>query len=230
MVIGNDKATGTIIQDFSEREMLLKVQSELEIAQGDLSYASQEIHDNLGYLSNLVYIHLQLLADTPVDRHSVKVQEINGLVTELNREIKQLSIELSASRTVTGNLDQLLAREVERLKKLDLFKVAYIEPRQWPTLTSLQSIVLFRMLQELLNNVLKHSKATLLKIEVFQSGSFLNIHLEDDGLGFDTKATLQESHLGMKHLHERANAIHAQLHVHSKNDQGTAIHLRIPTS
>lgn len=212
----------------SESELILQLQSQLEISHHELNYAAQEIHDNLGHLSNLVHIHLKLLLETPGTGNKEKIQEISKLVMDLNQEIKQLSISLTAAGSAPEGLEQLLLKEILRLKRLDLFKLVYIEPDQWPSLSNWRSLVLFRMIQEILNNVLKHSHANLVQVEVSQTGSFLNMHLEDNGVGYDPTHKSEHPHLGLKHLYDRARTINAQLQVNSKQQEGTSVHIRMP--
>jgi two-component system NarL family sensor kinase len=227
-----DKAvTGSIgIEGYgtSEQASVLQLQSQLELAQDELNFAAQEIHDNLGHLANLVHIHLKLLLETPDEAQQDKIKEISSLVADLNHEIKQLSINLTETSESSLSLDQLLHREVHRLKRLDLFKLVYVEPDLWPSVSKWTSLILFRMIQEILNNVLKHSKANLVQVEVSQTGSFLNLHLKDNGVGYDPTRLSEHSKLGVKHLYDRARAINAQLQVNSKQQQGTSVHIRMP--
>lgn len=212
----------------SDRELALQLHSQLEISQHELNHAAREIHDNLGHLANLVHIHLKLLLETQHEEQKQKVEDISALVSDLNREIKQLSINLTAAGADTAAFDQLLLKEILRLKRLNLFQVVYIEPEHWPDLPPHIGLVLFRMIQEILNNVLKHSNASLLKVQVIKSGSFLNIHLEDNGVGYDPTSEPDHPQLGMKHLYERSRMIQVQLQVKSKQQEGTSVHLRIP--
>ena len=87
----------------------------------------------------------------------------------------------------------------------------YIEPDHWPQLAGWKHLVLFRMVQEILTNVLKHSQANLVQVEVSLTGSFLNIQLKDNGIGYDPTQKPEKPHLGIRHLHDRARSINAQL-------------------
>lgn len=214
----------------SEKELVLQLRSLLEISRHELNYAAKEIHDNLGHLSNLVHIHLKLLLETPETERQNKVREISTLVKELNQEIRQLSINLTAASTAPEALDKLLLREIHRLKKLNLFQLVYIEPDHWPQLAGWKHLVLFRMVQEILTNVLKHSQANLVQVEVSQTGSFLNIQLKDNGIGYDPTQKPEKPHLGIRHLHDRARSINAQLQVSSRQQEGTSVHIRMPLS
>lgn len=214
----------------SARELVIQLQSQLEISQHELNYAAQEIHDNLGHLSNLVHIHLKLLLENPLEEHKSKIEEISTLVEELNQEIRQLSINLTAMGDAPEVLEKRLLKEIHRLKKLNLFQLEYIELEHWPALSEWKSHILFRMIQEILNNVLKHSQANLVHIEASQTGSFLNIHLKDNGIGYDPTQKSEKPHLGITHLYDRARTINAQLQVSSRRQEGTSVHIRMPLS
>lgn len=224
---GSDSSSPKALED-SERGQLAQLRSQLDVANQSLKYAAREIHDNLGHLANLLHIHLTLLPETPLDQQASKIREINELVADMNREIKTLSIDLDASETMHISLDQQFITEINRLRNLGIFELVYTLPEVWPRFQPLKATVLLRMSQEILNNIIKHSAATLVKVEVFQSGTFLNIRLEDNGVGYDTGTHPEKPHLGMKHVYERAKAIKAQLHVNSQRGRGTIVDIRIP--
>ena len=115
----------------SDKELVLQLRTQLEMSQHELNHAAREIHDNLGHLANLVHIHLKLLLETPQADQQQKVEDISALVSELNHEIKQLSINLTEAGADTEAFDQLLLKEILRFKRLNLFQVVYLEPEHW---------------------------------------------------------------------------------------------------
>ena len=209
-------------------ELVSQLQTQLEIAQHDLNYVAQEMHDNLGHLAYLIHIHLNLLTQTRPEHQKEKIEEIRVLVSELNQEIKWLSIDLSTPVPTPETLEKLLLKEILRFEKLDLFKLNYIVPDHWPELSGWKSLELLRMVQEILNNILKHSEANKVRIEVSQQGTFLNLNLEDNGIGFDLGDQTGPNHLGLKNLYDRARTIDARLQVNSKQQQGTSFHISLP--
>ena len=209
---------------------LLRVKAELEVAQQALKHAAREIHDNLGHLANLLHLHLQLLPEASETEKVKKMDEIGMLVEGLNREIKELSIDLTATSTMREALEQLILKEVHRLKRLGMFQLNYEAPNPWPSIPEDQAIVLFRMIQEILNNILKHSEASQVNLKITQTGQFLDFSLEDNGVGFDITIDPLKPGLGVSHLYERARMIGAQIAVKSERQIGTTVHIRIPVS
>jgi signal transduction histidine kinase len=80
----------------------------------------------------------------------------------------------------------------------------------------------YRIAQETLNNITKHSKASHINVHLDQTDTGVLLCIQDDGKGFDPKAT-QPGHLGLEIMRERAAAINASLNIDSRPGRGTVI-------
>ncbi|WP_347373264.1 ATP-binding protein [Aequorivita sp. Q41] len=90
-------------------------------------------------------------------------------------------------------------------------------------------IYIFRMVQEALNNVLKHAKAKACKLEIYAETHCVLFKILDNGIGFDLKNNENKlNSLGMKTLKERAEIIEAKLTVTSIRGKGTTVCIKIP--
>ena len=88
-------------------------------------------------------------------------------------------------------------------------------------------INLYRVVQESLNNILKHSQATEAKIRLIRNNGNLNLSIEDNGKGFDLGATKVKRGLGLTGISERARMLNAAFDIHSHEGQGTEINLKL---
>ncbi len=84
-------------------------------------------------------------------------------------------------------------------------------------------VAFYRIAQEALNNVVKHSQAKGVKISLLQSQEYIELRIVDDGKGFDTKQAA--AGMGMGTMRERAEAIHARFNLTSNMGQGTEVNV-----
>ena len=151
-----------------------------------------------------------------------------GQVIQLNRaamaEMRTLLLELRPDVIVNNFLDVLLQQLVQAAKgrrniqtELD-FNVSNL------TLPPDVHVTFYRIAQEAINNVMKHSKATYLKIQLHRQGQTVDLCIQDNGRGFNQERL--ETGLGLRNLKERATSIGVSLEIESEQGAGTNIALR----
>jgi signal transduction histidine kinase len=103
------------------------------------------------------------------------------------------------------------------------------EFRNIPEISPSRSIHIFRILQEIIHNTLKHSQADTLKIKLFTEKDKLIILTADDGVGFNYPGDIKNNNgLGLQNLENRANLLNGALHIHSVKGNGTRYHIALP--
>jgi signal transduction histidine kinase len=98
-------------------------------------------------------------------------------------------------------------------------------PRAVPEDTAL---CLYRIAQEGLHNVVKHSGGTAARVELTMEGSELRLTIADDGVGFDPETMGANGSLGLVSMNERARFVHGLLTVNSQAGKGTRVEVRVP--
>lgn len=190
------------------------------------------VHDEAGQL--LVYVHLalaELFRDaSPVQKESF--ERITQLLKQVEEQLRQYSHELRPP--ILDDLGlvpaiRFLADSVSKRTGLPVRVVAEPVAR----LDSAAEIALYRVVQEALNNAVKHSKATSVLVLVHGDDSMLHCTVEDDGTGFDlgsAQAPGSKKGLGLIGMQERVNALGGNLEIASSFGSGTRILLRLPNS
>ena len=88
-------------------------------------------------------------------------------------------------------------------------------------------ISLYRIFQELLNNIIKHSKATQVNVQLIERNGFVNLIVEDNGIGFSSTTNLTKG-IGLENIKSRVNLINGKLNFESTEKDGTTAIIRIP--
>jgi signal transduction histidine kinase len=144
-----------------------------------------------------------------------------------------LTKSLHTDRIAQIGLVEAIQFDLESLKRTGLLEVGFTVTGEEYRLEDQRSIFLYRMFQEMLNNILKHSKATRVNIAVIYSidNKFV-LKVEDNGVGFDIEKkrtqTSSSSGIGLKSMTNRASLIGAQINVQSQPGKGTSIIVELP--
>mgnify|MGYP003513041363 FL=1 len=89
------------------------------------------------------------------------------------------------------------------------------------------AITIYRIVQELINNTMKHAAAKTAIIQVTKSGSQMAITVEDDGTGFDTAILKQSRGIGWSNIQNRVEFLKGTLDVQSEKEKGTSVHIEL---
>jgi signal transduction histidine kinase len=204
-------------------------QSQLEIQEQTFNKISTEIHDNISLTLSLSKIYLR---DLDFTDHADMSDKINISITLIKKAIDDLN-DLSKSLN-SGSIEKFgLVRSVEELindiSKAELFKVKFIVkgiPRVADVNTDL---IIFRIVQEALNNIIRHANATHVSLKMEFEKTSLTVCIRDNGTGFSTEDVRFTSNgSGLANMKKRAQVINARLLVESKLHNGTAVKIILP--
>ncbi|RYF89564.1 MAG: hypothetical protein EOO03_05745 [Chitinophagaceae bacterium] len=215
------KENETLRVEFSEQ--LLK--SQLEIQEETLQFVSRELHDNIGQIASLIKINLNTMPLENLGVVQTKVNNTKELVKQLITDIKLLSTSLNGDKLNKVGLMQSLQNEADRINKTGAFVANFEQDATIPAIHNDKAIILYRMVQEVLNNALKHSGAKEISIRagVDESNRFI-LTIKDDGKGFDVEEKLKDSKdtgNGLLNLQQRAKVINGYVNFVSSPGKGS---------
>jgi signal transduction histidine kinase len=217
------------LQENFAQEML---HSKAEIQEQTLQYVAAEIHDNFN--PNLSVINLNLASVLPIAAEPVKttIADTKDLVKQLMLEMRTLSKSLNSNQINRVGFAPMLEEFLERIRKSEAYRVVFEKKGDMARLPSDKEIILFRMCQEALNNIVKHADAKHIFVTIHGSAETYTIEIRDDGKGFEPPPTGQENEKkgdgsGLRNLFNRAKLIAAELKILSQPGSGTAIMIAI---
>lgn len=213
------------MKDQYEQEAL---KSQLEIQENTMKTISQELHDNIGQMLSVVKISLAVL---PVEKQHEAFEPIQNSRQILNKAILDLSNltkSLHTDRITEIGLAESIGFEVDSVRKSGILNIEYEVSGQEVSLDEQKKIFLFRMFQEILNNILKHSQANTVKITLDYPGdNKFALSIQDNGVGFNVdekrKGVSSTSGVGLKSLFNRAKLVGAELTMNSEPGKGTQV-------
>jgi len=201
----------------------------IDIQERERESISREIHDNVGQLLSAIKMALsRTYKKIPGELAIIKDQlsEISDLVNRTIKEIRALSHTLHPPLIEDLGIGSALEELCQDFKSYSEITIAWdIEHIQKP-LQSITKITLYRLFQEGLNNILKHSRATKASLALTSSESTINAVIEDNGVGFlvdDVLSPLQKKSLGLISMRERVALIGGDLKIISSPGNGTKL-------
>lgn len=179
---------------------------------------AKDLHD--GIAGDLAGIKL-LLAKENVDLNNKNLEKIQENLSDVFQEIRQISHNLSINSLKNKNLKNLLSDLEANYRKRNEFNFdVHIYPEDaLDDLSEIKKINIYRVLQELLNNISKHAKATEVELSVNRHLDDINIIITDNGIGF----SIDEKGIGLKNIQERLEIISAVINIHSDKTKGTSV-------
>jgi len=204
------------------------LQSQLEIREDTLKHVAKELHDNLGITASLVKINIITMEAGQPERLPENLSEAKTNILKLIADIKALSVQLDSDRVSRTGLWSSIRNDIERINKSGVFAAELRLQGNLPEPEAGKATILYRMVQELLNNAIKHSKAKNLKVNALLNGNSLILEVSDDGSGFDWEAKLNCGGAGLLNLSGRAALIKASLQFKSTPGNGTTATIELP--
>jgi len=193
--------------------------SQIEMKEQTLNYIGQELHDDLGQKLSVVRLRQNQLINKLKNTEKEELNELNELLGECIQDIRNLSKTLITEQIIHFGLAESIEREVRRIQKLGLLKIEFITEKHDIDISSKHGLILFRIIQESINNILKHSRAKNVFIQLKDNHEILCINISDNGKGFNTH--LMKDGSGLKNMELRAKLIHAEFSIESELNKGT---------
>ncbi|GAB3660021.1 hypothetical protein GCM10028791_33720 [Echinicola sediminis] len=192
---------------------------EKEIQEQTLSFIGQELHDNLGQVLSLT----KLTLNQPSPEN---FSEGKRLINQAIKEVRSLSKRLNLDWVKEVQLLDFVKGELEKIEKSGFCKVQFESNIETVELQQDAKLVLIRLTQECLNNIIKHAEPNTISMVIHLSGENLKMLIKDDGKGFDTTDTSQG--MGLHNLQSRIETIGGTFTISSIISLGTEIQFNLP--
>lgn len=204
-------------------QTLLKTQ--LEIQEQAFAYISQEIHDNIGQILSLARLNLNTFGDiVPVE----KFNQTDDLLGKAIKDLRDLSHNLQNNRIHDIGIVESIRQLLLSLEKTGRFKTSFHTSDNFHLLDVNTDIIIYRMMQEIINNIIRHAAANKIDVEIKNDSEITTIRISDNGIGFDTTLLSHErSGIGLQNITNRAKMINATIDLKSAPGNGTTITLFI---
>jgi PAS domain S-box-containing protein len=199
----------------------------MEAQEAERKKISRDLHDDIGQRVALLAMELDIIGQQLPDEHELKsrMQKVQHSAEELGSDLHQISHSLHSSKLQYLGLQAALRDLCNRIADKHALIVELDATDEKPYLREEEALALFRVAQEALNNVVRHSNATVARIVLSISETHANLAVIDDGKGFNPQAP--SSGIGLVGMRERIRAIGGEFRIVSTRQGGTEIHASV---
>jgi len=203
----------------------------IEAHEEERTWIARELHDDVNQRLALLAVNLDVLngelpsSAADARRHAA---EIKQQIKELGIDVQALSHRLHSSKLEYLGLSAAagaFCRELSERKGAQIDFSSDNVPRSLPEETSL---CLFRVLQEALQNAVKHSGSERYRVSIICDSDEVTLTVSDSGCGFNTEEALRTPGLGLTSMRERTKIVHGDLLIDSRKNGGTVVRARVP--
>lgn len=202
------------------------LQTQLEIQEQTLQNISQEIHDNTSQLLGLIKLNLAT-AKPADDKTQQKITDAHQLTEQVISSIRQMSHTLDSGFVARLGLPEAIRYQLQIIQKTEEYETSLTVHGEEQKPDTQKELILFRMVQESLNNIIKHANATKINVVLNYSPEQLSIIISDNGSGFEQTAA-KNNGIGIQNMHNRAKMIGAELDIQSEVEKGTNTTITLP--
>ena len=194
----------------------------LETQEQLLKSISQDLHDDAGQQLTVINFQLEhLKLEFPDDKN--KLEAVSNSVSQLAISLRKISHSLNPNWLENIGFLKAIENEINRINDQRVIFIAIkIDDSQNRKLNKEVEIVVFRIFQETINNILKHAKASKIEIKIETSPKLI-ISISDNGLGFNINSQDNPNSIGLKNCNNRAQLINFDYHINSKINHGTSV-------
>jgi PAS domain S-box-containing protein len=191
------------------------------------------IHDYLSQKLVIAKMKLKdLINDNKIDRQKLELETINILIADALDNTRKITYDLCPPVLYEFGLIETMYWLAEKTQQEHQLKTIFSTDIKEIQLTESKLILIFRIIQELVNNTIKHAKANVLKINIVIVEETLEIIVSDDGIGFtpdaSSKASVEEGGFGLFTVKERVQNLNGRITINSEIKKGTTIKISVP--
>jgi two-component system, NarL family, sensor kinase len=238
ILIGIIITTAVLSYNRKKRYLLEKSQFEnviltaqLEIREQTFKNISQEIHDNIGQILSLAKINLSAIEEIGPERYQIEnIIITKNLVSKAIQDLRNLSHGLNTDYIYNLGLTKAIEHELDIIGKSGVFVTSFNLKGELRRLERQRELILFRIVQELLNNILKHAEASLITVDLhFDTGRLL-LAVTDNGKGFDPDKVIQhkDGGMGILNIYNRVKLVNATIELQSTIGKETTARMSVP--
>lgn len=194
------------------------LEKQIDTQQQTMQHIGREIHDNVGQKLTLASLYLKQFSASQNEHHE-QANAIGNIIDESLADLRQLSKSLTNPQFAGADILALLREEAKRINASGVCYVRIVAAQNEMQLPPSTKNVLFRLLQEFIQNSLKHAACKTIEIHFAQQNNRLTVSAKDDGKGFDT--TVASKGIGLYNMKRRAEELQATFELQSQPGKGT---------
>ncbi len=215
------------MQENFQKELLI---TQAEVKEQTLQTIAADLHDNIGQLLSITHATLSSINLEDEAKSAQKIQTAIGFVNHSIKDLRQLAKLLQAENLLQQGLINAIEQELDWLKNSGQYQVHFTKNIDQSYFANpKKELFIFRLLQEIINNIIKHAHANTITCTLSFKEQLLNLSINDNGNGFDAALiNKKEAGMGIGNMKKRAALIGGTFNIQSAPNKGTSVNIIIP--
>jgi len=203
--------------------------TQLEVQEQTMQTIGADLHDNIGQLLSLTSLTLNSIELDDPAKAKQKIDASIDLTLRSIKEMRQLGKLLQGDQLISLGLSEAIRHETTWMERSGRYEITYLQDDEMPAAGNQdKDLIIFRILQEVLNNIIKHAAATQINIRLCYTNGILQLNVKDNGVGFNTDSQLTKQHgMGLTNIQKRAAIVGGETVIISNPGEGTSITISI---
>lgn len=205
---------------------LEKLKADFDQLDKERERIASDLHDHFGSVLSGLDLHLQCVKTADVKSKEI-VQFSQQQLHEVVNSMRRIAFNMMPGVLLRKGLDEALTELLNLMTDASPISVNYEFKAEG--IPPAKKIHIYRIAQEIMNNIIKHSKATQVNFTVLRIKNHVELRVADNGIGFDKNLFMRKSAgLGMRNINARAEVLKAKLSLNTLPGKGTAFLIKIP--
>jgi len=188
---------------------------------------AKELHDGLGQILSTARLNVAALEESvPMEDEKILKNSLS-LIDNAVSEVRIISHDLMPGILTQVGLFAAVRQLCNSINEAKQIKVEYTFPESEKRLNAALEISVYRIIQEILNNMLRHSEATKINMSINWADHQLQLKISDNGKGFDTSKIHESKGIGWKNVFSRVKFHKGEIKVESNLGSGTSVKIKI---
>lgn len=203
-----------------------QLKRELEVIEAERGRIANDLHDDLGSLLAVVSARMASLTVNS-DQDKENLEKMKTYLHHAIERVGKISFNLTPQTLIRGGLDEALKEFFYHYQELHTTQLEYVYTVNG-TIPHAKALHLYRIVQELVHNGLKHARASLLRVHLIENDGVIQLLYKDDGVGFSDRAAEEFRGLGLNSLRNRTTILHGKMTFSTKRGCGVEYRFEIP--
>jgi two-component system NarL family sensor kinase len=222
-------------EQFKRQQLELEYQKKmmeaaLESQENERRRVAGDLHDSIGAMLSTIRVSLITYAKR-IQSDDNSIMESKKMLDDTIESVRRISRDLMPSTLEKFGLTQAVQEMCERFQSTSTLPIVFEEEGETPSFSKKRELMIFRIVQELLNNALKHAEASLIKV-TFSNHDNLLVTVEDNGRGFNAEDHKSDRSagkgLGLFNIENRARLVGATVDFNAPTVHGSKVIIKIP--
>jgi signal transduction histidine kinase len=215
------------IKQLEEEKKLLAARSLVEGQEEERKRIAKDLHDGIGVLLSTARMQFTALKDKNPENNAL-VDKAGKLLEQASVDVRRISHNMMPGLLTKYGLNEAIADLFEQLDDTPGLSAKMDTNEETKRLAENQEIMLYRIVQELVNNTLKHARAKNISLILDYTGDKLGLRYADDGVGFDMGEKTETVSIGMKCIESRVSFLGGEVNIESAKGKGLHCHIEVP--